>query len=237
MTVSEMRRDELAELHGVDKNVIHVIPNGIDPAGFLNLDPQSWSFITRLNLATASPILLLPVRITPRKNIELAIHTLAALRRTFPAARLLVTGPLGPHNPANRDYFEQLRALRKELRLMDAVHFLAEMTDAFLPDRVISDFYRLADALLLPSREEGFGLPLLEAGLAGVPVFCADIPTLKSLGLENAHYFSPDERPEQVAGVIADHLHASRVFKLRASVKIHYTWERVYADKIAPLLV
>ena len=62
-----------------------------------------------------------------------------------------------------------------------SVYYLAELVEGYLPDAVIADFYRLADALLMPSREEGFGIPVLEAGLSRLPIFCADIPPLREL--------------------------------------------------------
>ena len=71
--------------------------------------------------------------------------------------------------------FKKLQSLRKSLSLERNVLFLAELVPEFLPDEVVSDFYKLADALFLPSREEGFGIPVLEAGLSGIPIFCADI--------------------------------------------------------------
>jgi glycosyltransferase involved in cell wall biosynthesis len=187
-------------------------------------------------LLSASPLLLLPVRITPRKNIELALHVCANLTRHFPDTKLIVTGPLGPHNPANVKYFEKLTVLRKELRLDNTVHFLAELTTEYIPDDVISDFYHLADALFMPSREEGFGIPILEAGFAGLPIFCSDIPPLRSLGGTNVTYFSPDADPAELADTIADCLSASAVFRMRVDVRRGYTWERVYAQHIAPLL-
>ena len=114
--------------------------------------------------------------------------------------------------------------------------FLAELTSEFIPDRVITDLYRLADALLLPSREEGFGLPILEAGLSGIPVFCTDIPALKELGGDQVCYFSPDEKPEKTADMIIKYLLGSRVYGLRTTVRKGYSWERVYVEKIAPIL-
>lgn len=236
VTVSASRRDELAALQKIDRNTISIIPNGIDVAEFLKLEDQTRSFIKELKLVSASPVILLPVRITPRKNIELALNTLAHIRNQFPDARLVVTGPLGPHNPANQAYFESLLTQRENLGLRDAVHFLTELTSDFIPDKVISDFYQLADALLFPSREEGFGLPVLEAALAGIPVFCSDIPPLKALGDRDAFYFSPDDKPEKVAGLIINYLQASPGFGLRSAVKKTYSWERIYMEKIAPLL-
>jgi glycosyltransferase involved in cell wall biosynthesis len=236
VTISEFRRRELADLFGIPEDTIRVVPNGIEVAGFLKLEEQTQRFVRRLQLTDAYPLLLLPVRITPRKNIELALRVLTALRGHFPGARLVVTGPLGPHSTDNRSYFDKLAALRAELRLQGAAHFLAEISDEFLPDQVISDFYRLADALLLPSREEGFGIPILEAGLTGIPVFCADIPPLRELGEDLVHYFLPDGDPSAVAAEIIRCLDADATLALRQRVRSRYTWEQVYQQAIDPLL-
>ncbi|RME88120.1 MAG: glycosyltransferase [Anaerolineae bacterium] len=236
VTISEARRRELAALLHVPEERIHVVPNGLDVARFLKLEPRTREFVRRLDLLSAAPLLLLPVRITPRKNIELALRVLAHLRERYPQARLVVTGPLGPHNPANVRYFERLTALRAELGLEGAAHFLAELSDEYLPDAVIADFYRLADALFFPSREEGFGIPVLEAGLEGIPVFCSDIPQLRELGGTHAVYFDPDADPLAVAERVADFFAANAFFALRWRVRRQYPWERIYRERIAPLL-
>lgn len=237
VTISEMRQHELADLLQINKDEIAVIPNGIDVAKFHKLAKQTHEYVKHLDLLRTAPFLLLPVRITPRKNIELALHVCANLKQVFPDMKLMVTGPLGPHNPANVEYFDRLVALRKELGLVNAVCFLAELTTEYIPDEIVSDFYHLADALFLPSREEGFGIPILEAGLAGLPVFCADIPPLRSLGGAYATYFSPDANPRELANTIADHLSSNPVFRLRCDVRRQYVWENIYAQNIAPLLM
>jgi len=43
------------------------------------------------------------------------------------------------------------------------------------------DLYLLSDCLLFPSRQEGFGLPVLEAALHRMPVWCGDIPAFRAL--------------------------------------------------------
>jgi len=236
VVVSEQRRQELAELYHIPDSEIYVVPNGIDPVRFFKLERQSAEIVARLDLLRAMPLLLLPVRLTPRKNIELALHIMRALTTALPRAVLLVTGPLGPHNRANVDYFSKLQSLRSELGLEGCVHFLAEYSDEFLPDEVIYDFYRLADMLLLPSREEGFGIPILEAALEGIPIFCADISPLRSLAGDHAVYFSPDAAPAEVAADLAAVLADSPVLKLRAAVRDGFTWNRIYRNRIAPLL-
>jgi glycosyltransferase involved in cell wall biosynthesis len=237
VTISEMRQHELAELFQISKDDIAVVPNGVDIARFHKLERPTREYMKQLDLLDASPLLLLPVRITPRKNIELALRVCANLLKHFSDTKLVVTGPLGPHNPANREYFERLAALRKELGLDNIVCFLAELTTEYIPDEVISDFYHLADALFLPSREEGFGIPVLEAGLAGLPIFCSDIPPLRSLGGSYVTYFSPDADAGELANTIANHLSSNPVFRMRADVRRQYTWERIYKRNIAPLLM
>lgn len=236
VVVSAARQSELATLLGITPERIHVVPNGVDVAEFLKLEDQTIQLLNRLNLLQAAPIMLLPARITPRKNIELGLRTLACLRETFPAAVMIVTGPIGAHNPANRKYFKELLALRDHLNLNQAAFFLAEIQDALLPDSVIADFYRLADALFLPSREEGFGIPLLEAALSHRPIFCADLPVLRELGGEYAFYFSPNANPTEVASLVTRHIQCDPAFHLATAVRRDFNWERIYKEKIGPLL-
>jgi len=236
VVVSELRRQELAGLTGLTLDRIQVIPNGLDLAQFLKLEIQTQNLIKSLNLLESHPLLLLPVRLTPRKNIELALRALAALREAFPQAALVITGPLGPHNPANAAYLEGLIALRMELGLVGAAHILAELSQEYLPEAVIADFYRLADALILPSREEGFGIPLLEAGLARLPIFCADIPPLRALADDHANFFSPDADPGQVAEMITHRLSTDSLFAFHVRVRMQYAWERIFRQQIRPLL-
>ncbi len=237
VTISQARRDELAALMHLPNEAIRVIPNGLDLQHFYKLERRTVELIERTRVIDASAILLLPVRITPRKNIELALRTLAALRHHLPGAALVVTGPLGAHNPNNSSYFRALQALRKSLGLEGAAHFLAELSREMLPDAVISDFYRMSDALFLPSREEGFGLPLIEAALSRMPIFCSDIPPLRALGAEDVqHYFDPDASPEEIAIIVKDALHNSATWRFAHRVRAHYTWRGVYRDHIAPLI-
>ncbi|MBK7451447.1 MAG: glycosyltransferase family 4 protein [Anaerolineales bacterium] len=236
VVVSELRREELADLMQLDRDSVHVIPNGVDMDRFYKLETLTQELLDKTHVLDASPILLLPVRITPRKNIELALWTLAALKKDFPHAALVVTGPLGPHHANNIKYFEILTDLRKQLGLVGSVHFLAEAHNGFLPDEVIADFYRVSDALLFPSREEGFGIPLIEAAFSHLPAFCANIPPLRKLGLGDAQFFSPDEDPAKIAKIIADYFQNSMSARLAMRARASFRWEAIYRQHIAPLL-
>jgi glycosyltransferase involved in cell wall biosynthesis len=243
VVVSETRRQELAGLLGLSVEQIRVVPNGVDAAALLKLGEQTLALAAALRLDVAAPLLLLPVRLTPRKNIELALRVVSALRaqsdvggESFRSAALVVTGPEGSHNPANADYRRRLLALRDELGLAGSAHFAIEHVDRALPNDVVADLYRLSHALILPSREEGFGIPMLEAGLARLPVFCADIAPLRALGGGNVTYFSPDADPALVATAIAERLANDPSYRFAVRVRQGYTWEQVYAECIEPLL-
>jgi glycosyltransferase involved in cell wall biosynthesis len=147
-----------------------------------------------------------------------------------------VTGPLGPHNARNPEYFDALLTVRAQLGLQSSAHFLAELTDSFLPDEVIADFYRIADALFFPSREEGFGIPLIEAAFSHLPAFCSDILPMRELGLRDATYFSPDEDPAKIANLLVDYFQSSSTARLTMRARSSFRWEALYRQHIAPLL-
>lgn len=236
VVVSGPRRAELAALMGIDAERIDVVPNGVDPATLLALPPAAAALVESLDLTAAAPMLLLPARLTVRKNIELALAALAHLRSTMPDARLVVTGPLGPHNPANAGYLDRLRALRDTLGLAGAAHFLAEVLPQPLSDPEVAALYRVADGIVLPSFEEGFGIPVLEAALARRPVFAADIPSLRELGGRDATWFDPQGPPEAVAAAIAGRLAADPVYRLAVRVRAEYAWPRIFSTRIKPVL-
>jgi len=236
VVVSKLRQKELAELIKVPGNEIQVIPNGVDINAFFKFEQQTNELVERLKLLNADPLFLLPVRLTLRKNIELALKVMAEVQKDFPKSMLLVTGPEGPHNPKNKAYKDMLLSMRDKLNLRGTVHFLAEVTNEFMPDAVIADFYRIADALLFPSREEGFGIPIIEAAFSKVPVFCADIPVLRELAGENVTYFDPDTNPVEVARQIRVRMEAEITSRLGRRAKQGYTWNQIYALHIAPLL-
>jgi glycosyltransferase involved in cell wall biosynthesis len=181
-------------------------------------------------------LLLLPVRITQRKNIELALRMMGELRQIMPQSVLVITGPVGAHNPANVAYFDSLKALKKDLGLGGAVYFLAEEWPQRLADNVIADLFRMADALFLPSWEEGFGIPVIEAALLGKQIFASSIGSLMELAGEDAIYFPPDGEPAKIAKLTAGAIHGSSIQRQRVRVRQHFSWEAIYANRIAPLI-
>lgn len=242
VAVSQDRRTLLADMLGVAPPQIAIVTPGVDLAAQLKLEPATADLAARLGLADAEPLLLLPARITRRKNIELAIAIVGALRAEMPGVRLVVTGPPGPHNPANAAYLAQLQELRAASGAGDAIIFLYEQfTDEQarprpVTDAMLADFYRLADGLLFPSAYEGFGIPVLEAGLAGIPIFCSDIAPFRETAGAAALYFSLQEPPDTIAARIAGALRADMRVALRQRVRRAYTWAAIYRHAMVPLL-
>lgn len=243
VTVSQMRQQEMADLLGLPAAAITVITGGIDPAQFLRWTDTTRRLVHSLKLMDADGILLLPARITRRKNIELALEILAAVRQQSGADfRLIVTGPPGPHNPTNKSYLDKLLDLRADLHLEAAAHFLYregvdESAPLLVDDATLADCYRLADGLLFPSTQEGFGIPILEAGLSGIPVFCSDLPPLHQSGGADVTYFNPlRDPPPQIAEHILSVLRTSSTFRLRQRVRQHYRWETIIRHSLIPLL-
>lgn len=240
VVVSAHRQSRLAQLLGIPENDIQVIHPGVNVDQFFKLAPLTLALVKRLELLEADPLMLLPARITRRKNIQFAIQVTAALNKSKPRAALVVTGPPGPHNPKNITYLASLLELRSKLGVAEQAIFLYEHGENDQPlhvtDEVIADFYRLADLLIFPSRSEGFGIPVLEAGLARLPVFAADIPPVKESAGGLAQLFDPGGDPQAVAQAILAYLEKDQAYQLRRRVLSQFTWKAILNNRLIPLI-
>lgn len=218
-----------------------VVPAGVSRRSKLRLRAATVELVRQLRLDDGWPFMLLPARITKRKNIEYAIGVTRCLRDLGLQPRLLVTGPPGPHNVRSVDYVDELQAERTRLDVHHEVTFLYEERRADgrpwkATDPMMDDLYQLADLLIFPSAQEGFGIPLLEAGLVRLPVFCSDIPPFREIAGDTVHTFALDAPPENTAARIVRFLETDRAARLRHQVLGRYSWESVFAERIAPLL-
>jgi glycosyltransferase involved in cell wall biosynthesis len=204
---------------------------------FLEASHEMRLLINQLDWWERDLVLLAPARMTRRKNLELAIRVVAELKAAGQRPLLVITGPPGPHNP-RKDYAEFLREECQRLQLEEEVCFLSQET--WFPGRVshrlVAELYRWADALLFPSLQEGFGLPMLEAGLARLPIFCMDLPVLQVTGEDDVSYFSPETTPAALAEQIRNTLAAPGPAALRRRVLDEYNWETIYRKGLLPLL-
>ena len=227
VAISETRRRELAAIYGA--RPVAVVPNGLDPISFLGVSESTLDLVRRSGAGGAGPLVIVPVRITRRKRLELALAAAAELIRDLPHLQLVVTGPLGHHDADNVAYARELLEQRARLGLDECVRFLHELAgDGPHPvsDLNLAELYRLADLVLLTSEAEGFGLPVLEAGMARTPVVCADVPVLEEVSGGGAQLFSTGSGPADVAHAVRQAL-ATRPARFRAHVVEEYSWPAV----------
>lgn len=170
VAVSEMRRRELASLLEIPRSHVRVVADAIDIPAMLDLDPDVWDFFLQKNLAQQDVVLFFPTRVLPRKNLEGAIELIGRIRRLGKKVTLLMTGAPDPHNPAAVRYFRRICALIRQRRLQKCVIFTNRHFAVGF--RQLLSLYRLCDAVLMSSKQEGFGLPLLEGGVHGKPIIC-----------------------------------------------------------------
>jgi len=107
----------------------------------------------------------------PHKNLE---RLLRVYRRSPDLPKLIVTGVRG-------FAAERLEAMRPA-----SVEFTG-----WIPRDQLLELYRCARGFIYPSTFEGFGMPVLEAMAAGVPLACSDIPVLREVAGDCALYFDP----------------------------------------------
>lgn len=130
-------------------------------------------------------------RLAPNKRIEDLLRAFALLQRgPLPRSRLLLVGDLGL-----RAYADALDALARALRLREVV-FCGHVD----PDE-LQAAYGLADVLVSLSEHEGYGVPLVEAMVAGVPVVAYAAGAVTET-MDGAGVLLGRKSPELVAGVI-----------------------------------
>jgi glycosyltransferase involved in cell wall biosynthesis len=155
-----------------------VIPNPVDPMRLFGLTPEMRTALLALEIPWRDFVFLLPARVMVRKNIDFAIEVVKKLRAQDRNPLLLITGAKVPDSPASEHYGAFLRQSLPE----DLSGHVIFLSDYFLvQDDTLRDLYLLSDCLLFPSRQEGFGLPVLEAALHRMPVWCRDIPAYRAL--------------------------------------------------------
>ncbi len=101
---------------------------------------------------------------------------------------------------------------------------------------VVGDLLRVADVMFMPSHREGFGMPVLEAGLAGIAVVSTAVPAATEIGAKDVILFDLGESPEQVARRIVERTENDPLHRLRRRVRQHYTWQAIFQRDILPLL-
>ncbi|MCW2616205.1 MAG: glycosyl transferase group 1 [Frankiales bacterium] len=169
LAVTEVWREILQRDHGVRAGVV---PNGVDVARFRHADRARAAELRAQVAPDGRPLVLAVGGVEPRKGSDSLVRALARLEGRRP-----VLAVVGGHSfQDHRAYKEAVLAELPELGLELGTDVVLVGT---VPEQDMAPWYAAADVLAFPSVKEGFGLAVLEAMSAGVPVVTSDLPVFR----------------------------------------------------------
>jgi glycosyltransferase involved in cell wall biosynthesis len=215
IAISEAARDDIAATLRLDVEKFDVTPLGIDlPPPPVGDPPDPRAVLNRLGLGP-EPIVLCVAAKRAHKNLDGLIRAIALLGDS-PLQLVLPGSP--------NDYEHELRALAIELGVEGRVRF-----PGWVSDTDLEDLYRTAACFVLPSLQEGFGLPVLEAMARGVPVACSDTSSLPEVVGDAALLFDPREESqiaERIGRLLSDEELAKTLVERGYERCELFTWKR-----------
>jgi glycosyltransferase involved in cell wall biosynthesis len=199
-------RDEICDVFHLDPATVAVIHHGAGRPPEVEPVPEAE---LRERYALDGAVVLCVAAKRPHKNQGLLLRALAHLDDD---TVVLLAGHAEPYEDELRDQAVRLGVERR-------VRFLE-----FVPDGELEGLWRLAACAAFPTLGEGFGLPVIEAMARGVPVACSDLPVLREVGGDVAHYFRPDDPVAAAAAIEAARrdVHVRTAGPRRAA---RFTWE------------
>lgn len=219
LAVTEVWRGILARDHGVDAGVV---PNGVDVDRLSSASPLRSAELRASVAADGRPLVLAVGGLEPRKGSDSLVRALARLRHLRP-----VLAVLGGHS------FQDYRAYRQAV-LDELPELGLELgTDVVLvgtvPEDDMAAWYSAADVLAFPSVKEGFGLAVLEAMSAGVPVVTSDLPVFREylVADRDALLVGVGDVPALAAALeaaLTDQVLRSRLTTAGREVAARFTW-------------
>ena len=179
LTGTEAAASELRAHTTLPAERLRVIPYGVDHQPNPELDPEeAWGVLQRHNLSNTQYVLWVG-SLEPRKGLGTLVAAVARLAREGTAPTLVVAGYAGWRN-TNVISTGDRAALGPGLRELGRV-----------AEPELQALYANASVFAFPSLHEGFGLPVLEAMAAGVPVVASDIPAIREVAGDAAVLVAP----------------------------------------------
>jgi len=182
---TEWGKKDLVEHLGVDPRKIEVVP--VAPVLTAYTPPSAADVAaTRAQFDLPDQFAYYPARTWPHKNHLAIIYALALLRSRGTVRQVVFSG--------SETYAQDIHAEAVRLGVQNQVRFIG-----FVSPLVLQCIYAMATCLIFPSRFEGWGLPISEAFLAGVPVASSNASCLPETASGAAILFEPDDI-EAIAG-------------------------------------
>jgi glycogen(starch) synthase len=222
ITCSSAMRTEVAHLFEVDPVGITVLHNGIEPRRW-RVKPADVLEARRRYSPNGDPLLLFFGRLEWEKGVQDLIAALPRVRREHRGTRLVVAGN-GSHRTWLADQARKHRVFR-------AVEFAGHLSD-----RELAGVLAAADAVVLPSKYEPFGIVALEAAAAGAPLVASTAGGLGEVVLDGVTglSFEPgdvDGLAKAVRTVLADRPAAVRRARAaKARLGTDFDWAKIAAD-------
>ncbi|KAA2259534.1 glycosyltransferase family 4 protein [Solihabitans fulvus] len=219
ITCSSSMRAEVSHLFEVDPATISVLHNGIEPRGW-RVRPADLAQARDRYAPGGEPLLLFFGRLEWEKGVQDLIAALPKVRRSHPGTRLVVAG----HGSHASWLVEQSR----KHRVRRAVEFAGHLSD-----RELAAVLSAADAVVLPSRYEPFGIVALEAAAAGTPLVASTAGGLGEVVVDGRTglSFAPgdvDGLAHAVHSVLADRPSATRRARAaKARLATDFDWTRI----------
>jgi glycogen synthase len=181
VTCSASMRGEVSGLFDLDPDDVAVVHNGIDPSGWGRAGSRP----------DGPPTLLYLGRLEWEKGVHDLVAALPAIRRAHPGTRLLVAG--------TGSCSDWLAERARAARVRRSVRLLGHVDDA-----VLRELLATADAAVLPSRYEPFGITALEAAAAGAPLVASRAGGLGEVVVDGVTglSFDPGDVPGLAAAVV-----------------------------------
>lgn len=179
VAISEATREAVLREFKVPAGKITATPLAADPRFGKELPPEELSRIKE-KYGIEGDYVLAVGTLEPRKNLKNLLLAFAAMRKNT-SEQLVVAGGHGW-------LFDETEQLLRKLGLGSRT-----ILTGYVPDRELPGLYQGAKAFVFPSHYEGFGLPILEAMLAGTPVVTANTSSMPEVGGTAALYFDPSD--------------------------------------------
>jgi glycosyltransferase involved in cell wall biosynthesis len=206
------------ELLGVPENKIVVIPNGVDYEKF---DGLIKSKELLKSVGNPDKVILFVGRLLKYKGAQHIIKAIPEIINDYPNTKFIFVGE-------DQGYKKELIKLATDLDVFDKCVFTGRVNE-----KELLRYYSIADAFILPSTGEGFGLVALEAIVSGTPVILASTGGLKHIVSEIGGYpldmtgDVPEQIAENVKKVFFDPDIKKEIEREKEVIKRDYTWKRV----------
>ena len=199
IAVSSATRDELRWMYEVPDWKTHVVYNGVTPHRFTQ-PAQVDELRKRYEIGPLDPTVLFSGRLVWQKGPDLLMEAIGPLLRHRPDAKFVFAG--------DGEMRGQLEARARQLGVAHAVRFLGRMDNNDMPE-----LYHMADLVCVPSRNEPFGIVVLEAWAAGKPVVVTQVGGPKEYVWHDVNGLGIQPTPDSVGWgigtIFADFEHAA----------------------------